>query len=157
MKSEGSTGAKEVLFLNDPLRVTGEGCSFMLEWSKPTEVTLARTLRHLKQEYNFFGAPSRTPSDSDRTKQNVLSEKMEVSAVSEGEISTVAPHTGTSSSVLERLGVHAVDLSFQLMDVNVFMYSLTPGLCLHACFMFQQQAFMVVLSHESPFSQTHLQ
>lgn len=131
MKSEGSTGTKEIMFLNDPMRVSGEGCSLMLEWSKPTEVTLARALRHMKQEYKFSGIPSRT-SDGDRNKQDLLSKKVNVSGVSEGEISTVDPHTSRSVGVLERLGVHAVDLKFQLMDVNVFMYGLTPGLCMHA-------------------------
>ena len=71
MKSEGSTGTKEIMFLNDPMRVSGEGCSLMLEWSKPTEVTLARALRHMKQEYKFSGIPSRT-SDGDRNKQDLL-------------------------------------------------------------------------------------
>jgi len=132
MKSEGSTGTKEIMFLNDPMRVSGEGCSLMLEWSKPTEVTLARALWYMKQEYKFSGVLSRTPSDGDRNKQNVLSKKVRVSGVSEGEISAVDPHTSRSVGVLERLGVHAVDLKFQLMDVNVFMYGLTPGLCIHA-------------------------
>ena len=119
MKSEGSAGIKEVLFLNEPLRVSGEGHSLMLEWSKPTAVTLLRSLEHVKQKYNLFSSPSRTLGH-DKAKLNVSSEQTDASGDSNG-------GGADSGGVWERLSLQGMDMRFQLMDVNAFVYGLTPG------------------------------
>ena len=119
MKSEGSAGIKEVLFLNEPLRVSGEGHSLMLEWSKPTAVTLLRSLEHVKQKYNLFSSPSRTLGH-DKAKLNVSSEQTDASGDSNG-------GGADSGGVWERLSLQGIDMRFQLMDVNAFVYGLTPG------------------------------
>ena len=73
-KSEGSSssalqqqqlqGAKRVKFKqrDAPFKVTGEGCNLMLEWSKPSVISLARTLEHLKREYKLFSNTAQTAS-----------------------------------------------------------------------------------------------
>ena len=122
MKSEGSAGIKEVLFLNEPLRVSGEGHSLMLEWSKPTAVTLLRSLEHVKQKYNLFSSPSRTLGH-DKAKLNVSSEQTGTSGDSNGR----GADSHDSGGVWERLSLQGMDMKFQLMDVNAFVYGLTPG------------------------------
>lgn len=122
VKSEGSAGTREAIFLNEPLRVSGEGHSLMLEWSKPTAVTLLRSLEHVKQKYNLFSGPSRTPG-RDKAKLNVSSEQTDASGDSIGG----GADSHDSGSVWERLSLQGMDTRFQLMDVNAFVYGLTPG------------------------------
>ena len=123
VKSEGSAGTREAIFLNEPLRVSGEGHSLMLEWSKPTAVTLLRSLEHVKQKYNLFSGPSRTPG-RDKAKLNLSSEQTDTSGDSNG---GGAADSHDSGSVWERLSLQGMDTRFQLMDVNAFVYGLTPG------------------------------
>ena len=123
VKSEGSTEAKEVIFLNDPLRISGEGHSLMLEWSKPTAVTLVRSLEHVKQKYNLF---NRTPG-RDKAKLNVSNEQSDASGDSNGGGEDLTVDTHASGGVWEGLSLQGMDVKFQLMDVNAFVYGLTPG------------------------------
>ena len=105
MKSEGSTVAKEVIFLNDPLRISGEGHSLMLEWSKPTAVTLLRSLEHVKQKYNLFNnGPSRTPGH-DKAKLNVSNEQSDASGDNNGAGEGLAADSHDSGGVCERLSL----------------------------------------------------
>ena len=126
VKSEGSTEAKEVIFLNDPLRISGEGHSLMLEWSKPTAVTLVRSLEHVKQKYDLFSGPSRTPS-RDKAKLNVSNERSAASGDSNGGGEDLTVNSHDSGGVWEGLSLQGMDVKFQLMDVNAFVYGLTPG------------------------------
>ena len=126
VKSEGSTEAKEVIFLNDPLRISGEGHSLMLEWSKPTAVTLVRSLEHVKQKYNLFNGPSRTPG-RDKAKLNVSNKQSDASGDSNGGGEDLTVDSHDSGGVWEGLSLQGMDVKFQLMDVNAFVYGLTPG------------------------------
>ena len=94
-----------VKFTNDPLTLSGEGGSLMLEWSQPTVVALARMLQHIQQQYRTV------PVSGD-------AEKVRNSKGVDGDSVGAANWTAPS-----------VSLKIQLSDVNAFVYGLTPGVC----------------------------
>lgn len=100
----------ELKFSNDPLRVTGEGSGFVLEWSEPTVVTIVKSLTHLRRQY--WSAPSggaKLPgADSDRGKE-------------------LPENRGTLADVM----VFPVEVEVQITDLNTFIYGLSPGIFIY--------------------------
>ena len=116
-------GVKELYFGCDPLRISGEGCGLMLEWSKPTVVTVIKALAHLKQEYQLLGgAHGLTGSCLAETGAVLGAEeekKQEISKDGQDDSNVVGGETGFQ-----------VEVKVQFTAVNAFVYGLTPGVCL---------------------------
>ena len=88
----------------------------------PFYVTLVEG-QHVKQKYNLF---NRTPG-RDKAKLNVSNERSDASGGSNGGGKDLTVDTHASGGVWEGLSLQGMDVKFQLMDVNAFVYGLTPG------------------------------
>lgn len=114
-----SQGIEElgVDFGGEPLLLNGEGRSLMLEWSKPTVVALAKVMEHCQKEHAelFCKLPVSSSASSLSTSSSFFS-----TSSSEGE---------GSQNEREGLPLPVMCLQFQLIDVNMFLYGLTPGWC----------------------------
>ena len=112
---EGAWGVEEVGvdFGDEPAVLSGEARSVMLEWSRPSVVTLAKTLDHCQREYAEL----------------VTSLSSSASSLS---LSFVRGEERGRSLGDQSLPVH---LQFQLRDINVFMYGMSPGryVCVCGC------------------------
>jgi len=97
-EGRGDSGRGGTLSLN------GEGSGLMLEWSQPTVAMATKLLEHCRMEY---WRPSSTSSSSESpppSSSNTL-----------------------SSFLLSRLPLPSLQLVFQVIDVNMFVYGMTPG------------------------------
>ena len=131
----------------EPMVLTGEGSSLMLEWSRPTEVALMRTLQHLKQHYGLFGGGTTpavvTAARSDETGQWTIQEGQTIpvpsspgSAQENGTVSVAGvdsvtePGVEESATTIGRVlhSLSKMTLSFHFTDANVFIYGLTPSM-----------------------------
>ena len=139
-----------VLGSGEPGVLTGEGSSLMVEWSRPTQVALLRTLSHLKQHYRLFGGGTAVAARSNETGQWTVQEGQTVpvssplqsaqddegnDGVSVGEGAGLESVSGpvdedntitTIGSVLHSLS--KMTLSFHFTDANAFIYGLTPSM-----------------------------
>ena len=93
----GDSGRGGVLLLN------GEGSGFMLEWSQPTVAMVTKILDHCRMEYWSHTNNSSSGASSSSSSKSTL-----------------------TSSFLSRLSP-SLQLVFQVIDVNVFVYGMTPG------------------------------
>ena len=135
-----------VLGSGEPGVLTGEGSSLMVEWSRPTQVALLRTLSHLKQHYRLFGGGTAVAARSNETGQwtvqegqtepvsSPLQSTQDDDGVSVGEAAGLESVSGpvdedntitTIGSVLHSLS--KMTLSFHFTDANAFIYGLTPS------------------------------
>ena len=95
-----SGGGKSLDFGREPLVLSGEGNGLMLEWSQPSIIMLAKVLEYYQREHaDLF--PSLSP------------------LTPEGEKDVQSRREFTFPTLL---------IHFQLSNINLFMYGLTPGM-----------------------------
>lgn len=115
-----------LLLVGEPVVVSGEGSSLMLEWSTPTAVALLRTLQHLKEHYQLFSSSGRTThTEKRKEKSTVNRENRGDHPDSDSCVPSVVESGVDTSDVFQSLGRTA--LSFHFTDTNAFIYGLTPG------------------------------
>ena len=124
----GPLGARKAKFSEDPLRICGEGCSLMMEWSKLTVVTLTRVLKHLRQEYKLFGTVSGSATSGRTAETGSKPEsQLQSSEISEAHSQNKSIGAGLVSKL------PPLDIKLQVTDLNMFIYGLTPGTCKLNC------------------------
>ena len=130
----GPPGAREVKFSEDPVRICGEGCSLMMEWSKPTVVTFTRVLKHLRKEYKLCDTVSRSATSNSGIRTTGTDPKQEKQKSQTQSTEAPESHSQTESTVSGLFSqLLPLDIKLQVTDLNVFIYGLTPGKVSRTC------------------------